>query len=398
MRAAPLALAVLLAGGLALAGCVWTPVASTPAAPADTPEPSIPAAQVAEGADRFPFARGGRMGYVNAAGAEVVAPRFEEAGPFSEGLARVRVGGVWGYVDPSGRIAIEPQFLDAADFAHGRARVVFPDAPVNLTSRQAAGMDRVLRGYVNASGAARIAPDFTDARDFAETPAGPLAPVARTRIGRSVPFGIEGLAFLAPTFRTRTAWELLRPDGSVAAELRGVSTVLGFSEGLAAFQAAPGLLQDRGRWGFLDASGEVVIPPRFEAAGSFAEGLAPAAEGGRFGFVDASGAWVVPPRFERAGPFRDGRARVLVDGAWGFVDRTGALAVPADYEAAFDFSEGLALVRQSSRHGFVRPDGSLALPLVYDYARPFRNGLAYVRQGAREGYVTPEGAFVWTRD
>ena len=40
----------------------------------------------------------GLYGYVDIDGQWVIAPRFESAQPFSEGLAAVCQGGLWGYI------------------------------------------------------------------------------------------------------------------------------------------------------------------------------------------------------------------------------------------------------------------------------------------------------------
>ena len=74
-----------------------------------------------------------RWGYVDRHGREVIAPRFFEAGDFSEGLAAVDVGGAddsmcgrprkFGYVDLTGVFRIEPRFAIASGFQGGRARV-----------------------------------------------------------------------------------------------------------------------------------------------------------------------------------------------------------------------------------------------------------------------------------
>lgn len=53
-----------------------------------------------------------------------------------------------------------------------------------------------------------------------------------------------------------------------------------------------------GRWGYCGAEGELVIPARFDWAGRFAAGIAPAVEGGRYGAIDESGAWVVAPEHD----------------------------------------------------------------------------------------------------
>jgi hypothetical protein len=67
----------------------------------------------------------GLCGYVDAAGSEITASRFEKARPFRNGLAAVRIEGLWGFVLPSGEIAIEPRFQDVGDFHGTRAEARF---------------------------------------------------------------------------------------------------------------------------------------------------------------------------------------------------------------------------------------------------------------------------------
>jgi hypothetical protein len=57
-----------------------------------------------------------------------IAPRFDDAHGFSEGLAWVKVDGKWGCIDRTGRMAIEPRELKKVnDFHNGLAEVVTPD-------------------------------------------------------------------------------------------------------------------------------------------------------------------------------------------------------------------------------------------------------------------------------
>ena len=60
-------------------------------------------------------------------------------------------------------------------------------------------------------------------------------------------------------------------------------------------------IREKGKAGFIDATGQVVIPPQFESANDFAEGRAWAAieTGGKVlsGFIDASGEWAIEPQF-----------------------------------------------------------------------------------------------------
>lgn len=137
-----------------------------------------------------------------------------------------------------------------------------------------------------------------------------------------------------------------------------------------------------GRWGFIDRSGAVAIPPRFDAVEPFSEGLASVREGKKLGYVDRTGSWALVPEQEPADalhrPFRDGRAAVKVGGRVGFVDRTGRLAVPARYLRADDFSDGFSLACSEQGCGFVDADGSYFGSDMFMGGRPFRDGFATV--------------------
>ncbi len=53
----------------------------------------------------------------------VIAPQFEQADSFSEGLARVKVKEKWGYIDKQGKLAVQPQLDEANSFSEGLALV-----------------------------------------------------------------------------------------------------------------------------------------------------------------------------------------------------------------------------------------------------------------------------------
>ncbi|MFN2596364.1 MAG: WG repeat-containing protein [Pyrinomonadaceae bacterium] len=104
-----------------------------------------------------------RCGYVNKSGEVVIAPQYNEAGDFSEGLAAVRVGrrgnvigsedeqtGKWGYIDRAGGVVMPLQFQNAHDFAEGLA-------PVKIGAKW---------GYVDAGGKTVIPPRFEWAQSF----------------------------------------------------------------------------------------------------------------------------------------------------------------------------------------------------------------------------------------
>jgi len=151
------------------------------------------------------------------------------------------------------------------------------------------------------------------------------------------------------------------------------------------------------RLGYIDETGLVVIPARFESADHFSEGLAPVrgeytdgyqyinAKAGRrirYGYIDRAGkpviahaffsaqsfhqglAFVIEPQFVNAEAFSDGLALVQdVVGRRGYTDKSGQWAVPPSFlEEAQPFAEGLALVKLNGRYGFVDKTGRFAIP------------------------------------
>lgn len=199
--------------------------------------------------------------------------------------------------------------------------------------------------------------------------------------------------------------------------------------------------------GFIDDTGELVIPATFDTAGSFHEGVARVEVGvvqsggsvdhrdSTWGFIDESGAFVAEPVYEHAGDMHEGRASVRMDGRYGFIDPAGELVIPAIWSGRVgEFSEGRAFV-DLGRHrlGYLDRDGQLVISLhdvddgnpgtfsdgrvrvsrtddttayldrggevVFElgadsFGRDFSEGLAAVRVGDDWGYVDTSGAFV----
>src|SRR5579862_743776 len=72
-----------------------------------------------------------------------------------------------------------------------------------------------------------------------------------------------------------------------------------------------------GRYGFIDHSGKMVIPPQFDQATEFSEGLAAVQSGGKWGYIDSKGRLNIAPQFDLADPFSDGLALVGLGGKLG---------------------------------------------------------------------------------
>src|SRR6476620_6568153 len=110
--------------------------------------------------------------------------------------------------------------------------------------------------------------------------------------------------------------------------------------------------------GFIDARGKVRIPPQFDFANVFSEGLAlfghwePDRKTDPFsrmfkakhGFINPAGEVVIPPTFDQALSFKDGLAPVRVGKKWGCLGGKGTVVIEPQFEHAEEFSEGLGIV------------------------------------------------------
>jgi hypothetical protein len=65
----------------------------------------------------------GKLGYIDIRGRVRIAPKFEDAFEFAEGLAPVKLNNKWGYISDDGPWKIEPVFEEADEFSDSIAAV-----------------------------------------------------------------------------------------------------------------------------------------------------------------------------------------------------------------------------------------------------------------------------------
>jgi hypothetical protein len=219
-------------------------------------------------------------------------------------------------------------------------------------------------GYATASGGVVIPPQFRYAAGF-------FAGVADVCT-------IEGCGLIDPKGKFITP--LL--DGQTARFSNH------YSEGVGAF-----LKNDK--WGYVDLSGNIVIPPKFRYAGAFDNGMARVALNGKCFFINHKGERVTP-EFDGAYDFGEDLAAVLISGKVGYIRRDGTLAIPPKYQgtSGIEFSEGLVAVRSEKKVGFMGTTGSMVIKPAYDDAYPFSEGRALVRVGESWGYIDKTGKMV----
>lgn len=145
------------------------------------------------------------------------------------------------------------------------------------------------------------------------------------------------------------------------------------------------LVFERGKYGYINETGILIIPSQFEKASDFSEGLASVSVNYRQGYIDEAGQFVIPAQFVTAEDFSDGLAVVQTytssgspSGKWGYIDRAGQQVTPQQFDSASSFSDGLALVQVNGKWGYIDKTGQYVIEPRFSKGRNFSERVAAV--------------------
>lgn len=259
----------------------------------------------------------------------------------------VKIGEHWGYVNENGKYLVNPIYESADYFSCGLARFVHDDYV----------------GYINPKGKVAIDAEYIRGTTFS-----------------------EGKAFVV---RDGEAIECINTTGKVLFTLEGYEWAYNFHEGLAA------VTDGRGKVGFIDEKGRIVIEPKYDQAGNLSEGLIFVRSDDETGYINKKGELVFKANPENLYDFKEGLAINNVDDSpYGFIDNKGEIVIPFQFDFAREFNEGLSCVKTGGKYGFIDKKGKYVINPQFEYASSFSNGLASARKGSRFGYVNKKGKMV----
>ncbi|KPJ63776.1 hypothetical protein AMK68_03170 [candidate division KD3-62 bacterium DG_56] len=342
--------------------------------------------------------RDGKCGYLAEDGDFPITPQFSQAGSFSEGLAAVRSEGatgatLWGYIDRTGGIVIQPQYGEAWDFAGGVAWVG----------------KRLVYGAIDREGNEVLPFRY----DVLET--------YNCWFNDGLCFVKEGQ--YDPMGRGPTpSYYFVDKEGKVAIRVAGVDNAAFFDQGVCFARGGGlwGLINRKGEWvvtpryhscytygqGMAEVAHYSDIVTTFhgkkwikrcyaKCVYTFSEGLALVEEGGRFGYIDDRGREIIGPQYEKAAFFVEGLAKVRIDGKYGYIDKQNNIVIKPQYDDASDFQEGLAYVKVRGKYGFIDKSGKMVIPPRFREVSQFKYALAPIYEGRKWGYINRAGKVIW---
>ena len=306
----------------------------------------------------FRFQQARKWGFMDRRGKTIIKPQFDQAGDYFTGLARVSRDRMWGYIDESGHLSIPYQFDDSGDFVEGLA-------PVQVGRKW---------GIIDPAGKFVLEPRFQAIREFSDG-------MAIVEVWDSVKCGNSTYTSEEAPIDYSNPHEVINSIGS------GCS------------------VQNR-RVGFVDRTGNLVIPPQFVIAYPFSDGFAVVSQSydSKCGYIDKTGRFAIAPQFDQAWPFSEGFAGVeigvrfeggvKVAGKWGFIDTTGQFVIAPRFESVGPFSEGLAEAAEELGYwGYINKHGKFEIAQRYQETHEFSDGVAwvYTYEADRGYYIDKSG-------
>jgi hypothetical protein len=119
-------------------------------------------------------------------------------------------------------------------------------------------------------------------------------------------------------------------------------------------------------------------------------------EDGGYGFIDETGNVVIPPQFAWAGNYHNGRAHIFICGGDAVIDTSGTIIEgPVDLDSAGESPEALRPYQAgNSKFGFKDSQGRVVINPRFEEVSTFRSGVAPARKGKLWGYIDQSGAWV----
>lgn len=280
-----------------------------------------------------------------------------------------------GYMDRSGKLAIRAPYYRLDSFSEGLA---------SFKELQKSGNGyQVKYGYLNRTGKVAIPAKYDHGYNFSDG----LAKVVLN--GKTFYIDHNGKTAIAP--------------------IPNSASTDPFHEGLAAVAV---FTQSNGKFeqktGFIDTTGKFVIPPIFDYAGYFSDGMAMAvAENGKKnGYIDRTGKWMITMQDADLYPFQNGFAQYYdrKSKTTGLIDKKGKKLLFPNASNLSNFAEGLIRFQRNSLYGYMDVNGKTMIEPQFKYASTFEGGIAQVELQSPDpnhsihACINKTGEVIWRDD
>lgn len=285
--------------------------------------------------------KNGLYGYVNPKNEWIIPAQYQEASLFHEGIATVKKENEYFFIDKSGKKISPEAYVEATPFVEGLAII----------------KKKNKYGFINPEMKIVIPCEYENAIAFK-----------------------QGYAMV----KKEGIWYAINKVGQKVSEHQVAVT-----ENMARIKRET-------LWTFMPVDTETPITePKFEDARLFQEGLSAVLYHQKWGFIDKTGNFVIPAEYDKVSDFFQGYARVQKNNLWGIIDKQGKIIVPIEYEFIDELKNGHYRVKKNKLWGFLDSLFTLVVPCQYYNAYPFQHGTAKVEQQDKKiSFITSKGTLI----
>ncbi|WP_235298292.1 WG repeat-containing protein [Portibacter marinus] len=281
-----------------------------------------------------------KWGFIDTNGVKAISDRFDAARPFHDGLAVVNHQGKWGMINKNDEEIIGFKYRSLFPFQDGMARFQ------NFEQKY---------GFIDEKGVEIIPASFEAADDFHEG----LAKVSINGLFRYI-------------------------DKSGEPVFESMFTKAGpFKDGMAKVKPFE-------NYGMIDKQGNEIIPTEFDEVYEPSEGIIRVRKDKLYGFY-VNGQLKIPPQYELATDFHQGLAAVMLKNQWSFIDTNGKNLKVLDYDQVEYGNEGFWMVNKDRKFGMINQKGNEIIPCQYKLLYKFKEGKCAYSVNGYWGFFNSDG-------
>ena len=200
----------------------------------------------------------------------------------------------------------------------------------------------------------------------------------------SVNIDVDSLYFRIVGNKNKSDWFMTDKHGkTIGAPCDSILT--GFVNGLCCVKI-------KGKWGYINTSGDMIIKPQYDYARVFTEnGVARVKKGKEYFFIDKAGNQILKYDNIFTG-FSKNRAAVLIDGEKLLINRQGEVICKINADKIYSFrDDNYAVIVKNDKASLIDTLGNIVIATEYQSIGVFNNGIAPVVKDGKVGFIDITG-------
>ncbi len=152
---------------------------------------------------------------------------------------------------------------------------------------------------------------------------------------------------------------------------------------------------EKGKWGYIDDAGQVILKYNYNYASAFVDGRAKVRKGNKWGYIDATGKEVIKIKYSEMRTWDGNYCKVAIGGKvedgmlvsggkWGYINRAGDIVLKCEYDEIGSFKDGLAHICKAGKYGYIDTNYQIFIPVKYSAIGSFNEqGYCWVNDGGK---------------